>query len=47
MGIKGIIEKVIGTYSDRELKKIYPITFSYFLYHLYFPFSMSNPLSEI
>lgn len=25
MGIKGIIEKVIGTYSDRELKKIYPI----------------------
>ncbi len=25
MGIKGMIEKVIGTYSDRELKKIYPI----------------------
>ncbi|HIV85656.1 MAG TPA: preprotein translocase subunit SecA [Candidatus Monoglobus merdigallinarum] len=26
IGIKGIIEKVIGTYSDRELKKIYPIS---------------------
>ncbi len=25
IGIKGMIEKVIGTYSDRELKKIYPI----------------------
>ena len=25
MSFKGIIEKVIGTYSDRELKKIYPI----------------------
>ena len=25
MGIKGVIEKVIGTYSDRELKKIRPI----------------------
>ena len=25
MGLKNIIEKVIGTYSDRELKKIYPI----------------------
>ena len=25
MGIKKMIEKVIGTYSDRELKKIYPI----------------------
>lgn len=25
MGIKGVIEKIIGTYSDRELKKINPI----------------------
>ena len=25
MGLKNMIEKVIGTYSDRELKKIYPI----------------------
>ena len=25
MSFKSIIEKVIGTYSDRELKKIYPI----------------------
>ena len=25
MGLKSMIEKVIGTYSDRELKKIYPI----------------------
>jgi preprotein translocase subunit SecA len=25
MAIKNVIEKVIGTYSDRELKKIYPI----------------------
>ncbi len=25
MGFKNLIEKVIGTYSDRELKKIYPI----------------------
>ena len=25
MGIKSIVEKVIGTYSDRELKRIYPI----------------------
>ena len=25
MGIKGIIESVIGSYSDRELKRIYPI----------------------
>ena len=25
MGFKGMIEKIIGTYSDRELKKIYPI----------------------
>lgn len=25
MSVKSIIEKVIGTYSDRELKKIYPI----------------------
>ncbi len=25
MGFKDIVEKIIGTYSDRELKKIYPI----------------------
>lgn len=25
MGFKNIVEKIIGTYSDRELKKIYPI----------------------
>lgn len=25
MGIKRVIEKIIGTYSDRELKKIYPV----------------------
>lgn len=25
MGIKSVVEKIIGTYSDRELKRIYPI----------------------
>ena len=25
MSVKSVIEKIIGTYSDRELKKIYPI----------------------
>ena len=25
MGFKKVVEKIIGTYSDRELKKIYPI----------------------